>query len=167
MVQFPNEDISEPPISSEPEIPIESTHKIENPNQESPQPPNHIKENKPDQIQHPIEKSNLRFYVHQYLAKPVIGPPEPGHTTFTLTLQDQTVNGFYQPNTDTRSLKELAPIFTNKLKTFAQNIKNRDFKKDIKTLKTLPTTIKKGVSKINVDSIKNIPKKLRSMFSSD
>jgi len=166
-VELPNEPISEPEITPEPELPAETIQEIEKPQHEPPEPPEHIKENQPAPIQHPTDISKVRFYVHNYLAKPIIGLPEPGHTTFSLKLKDQNVTGFHQPKTDTRSLKELAPILTTKIKTLTKTIKDRDFKKDIKNLKNLPTILKKQVSKINIDAVKTLPKKIRSMFSSD
>ena len=167
IVQFPSENVSEPDITPEPEIPTEKIQKNKEPEESIPQPPDHIKENQPMPIQHPKDISKVHFYVHNYLAKPIIGPPKPGHTTFNLELQDQKVNGFHQPKTDTRSLKELGPILSTKIKTLTKSIKDRDFKKDLKNLKNLPTTLKKQVSKINLDSVKTVPKKIRSLFSSD
>ncbi|MBS3748649.1 MAG: hypothetical protein KGY65_01470 [Candidatus Thermoplasmatota archaeon] len=164
MVELPNKNISEPEITPEPEIPTETIQEIKKPQHE---PPEHIKENQPNPIKNHTDISKVRFYVHNYLAKPIIGPPEPGHTTFTLELKNQNITGFHQPKTDTRSLKELAPIITTKIKTLTKTIKDRDFKKDIKNLKNLPTILKKQVSKISIDAVKTLPKKIRLMFSSD
>ena len=91
----------------------------------------------------------------------------PGHTTFTLELSDNAVNGFYQMPKETRSLKELGPILLSQTKKVLKSIKERDFKKDVKNLKSLPKILKDKTSKINIESIKTLPKKIRGMFSSD
>ncbi|MDG6217917.1 MAG: hypothetical protein QCI00_00560 [Candidatus Thermoplasmatota archaeon] len=111
--------------------------------------------------------SSIQCYIHEHIARPLIGPPAPGHTTFTIQFNGKQITGFHHMPEKTRSLKELAPYFSTQLKKLVQLIKNRDFKKDAKQLKALPKNIKTLVSKINIDTIKTIPKKLRGIFSSD
>ncbi len=111
--------------------------------------------------------SSIQQYYHDHIAKPILGPPAPGHTTFTIQLDNQKITGFHHMPEETRSLKELAPLLSQQLKKQAKSLKERDFKKDVKQLKTLPKTIKKSISTINVDTFKNIPKKLRGLFSSE
>lgn len=111
--------------------------------------------------------SSIQSYIHDHIARPLIGPPSPGHTTFTIQVNGEQITGFHHMPEEIRSLKELSTSFSTQLKKLVKSIKNRDLKKDAKKLKTLPKTMKTLVSKINLDTIKTIPKKLRGVFSSD
>ena len=170
MVQFPSEDISEPQITPEPELPPDDLHSIKKQDEiqtNQPEKPEGMLQKQPKPLNPLQKKSNIQHYFHNHIAKPLIGPPAPGHTTFTIQLNDSNVTGFYQMPTDTRSLKELGPIAATKTKTIMKTIKERDFKKDIKNIKNLPKTLKKTGSNLKLDSLKTLPKKIRSIFSSD
>lgn len=170
MVQFPSEEISEPQISPEPEIPTEEFQSIKKQDEtqaKQPEKPEKIQQKQPTPLNPLQKKSSIQHYFHNRIAKPLIGPPAPGHTTFTIQLNDSNVTGFYQMPTDTRSLKELGPVALTKTKTLLKTIKERDFKKDVKNIKNLPKTLKKTVSNLKLDSLKTLPKKLRTLFSSD
>lgn len=170
MIQFPSEDLPQPELTPEPEISTIKNKTIEeldyNPSKK-PEIPEEIIEKKPEILKQ-LDKDNVFIdFIHEKIAKPLIGPPAPGHTTFSIELQENKVSGFYQLPSDTRSLKELGPFLLTKTEKIVKLIKERDFKKDIKNLKTLPSTIKKIPAKVNVDSLKQIPKKIRGLFSSD
>lgn len=170
MVQFPSEEISEPHIAPEPELPtdeIQSIKKQDETQAEQPEKPKRMQQKQPTPLNQLQKKSSLQQYVHNRIAKPLIGPPDPGHTTFTIQLSDSNVTGFYQMPTDTRSLKELGPVAATKTKTLLKTIKERDFKKDVKNIKNFPKTLKKTVSNLKIESLTTLPKKIRALFSSD
>jgi len=170
MIQFPSEDITDSQVTPEPELAskeIQSINKKDALQYEQINVPNEMEKNQPETFQQLKGVSALQYYFHNHIAKPFLEPPAPGHTTFTIQLEDQTLKGFHQSSKETRSLKELVPILSNKTKQLMKSLKNRDFKKDIKNIKNLPNTIKKTFSKINSNSAKTLPKKLRSLFSSD
>jgi hypothetical protein len=129
--------------------------------------PDQMAEKQPNHLDTRPSVSSIQNYYHEHIAKPILGPPAPGHTTFTLQLDNQKITGFHHMPKETRSLKELAPLLLTQLKKQAKSLKERDFKKDAKQLKTLPKTIKKSLKTINVDTFKSIPKKLRGLFSSE
>lgn len=173
MVQFPSQDIKEPHLTAEPELSSEKTELNEIPQTDSslkrskiPDKPKEIQEKEPEKIQ-TKRLSKFQYFFHDTIAKPLIGPPQSGNTTFTIELSDNTVSGFYQMPKETRSIKELGPMFITKTKKILKTIRERDIKKDIKNLKNLPAKLKKTPSKINIDAIKTIPKKIRTIFSSD
>ena len=170
MIQFPSEDLPETNLSPQPEIDSEAIQSIIQQGQlhaKMPVKPDEMIEKQPELIQEFKGRSAFRYYIHENIAKPLIGPPDPGHTTFTLELNNNFVNGFYQIPKETRSLKELGPEIISKTKKVLKSIKERDFKKDVKNLKSLPSILKNKTSKINFESIKALPKKIRGMFSSD
>lgn len=170
MLQFPSEDVPGLILTPQPELTPEDVQSIEPQDQlstQSPTLPEEMQQKQPEPLQQIKGLTGFRNYFHENIAKPLIGPPEPGHTTFTIQLSDNKVSGFYQIPSETRSLKELGPLMITRTKSLLKSIKERDFKKDIKHLKNLPSTLKKTSSKFNVDAIKNIPKKIRALFSSD
>lgn len=166
IVQFTGVDVPEPEITPEPEIPVDPIQTMDQ-NTEAPNLPEKIRQKQPELLQKIKGASQLQLYLHDHIAKPLIGPPSPGHTTFTIELKDQTITGFHQIPTETKSFKELGPMIAGKIKSLVKTLKDRDFKNDIKNLKTLPKTLKKQVTKINIDSFKTLPKKIRGFFSSD
>lgn len=170
MIQFPSEDLPDTILSPQPEINSEDIQSIIQQGQldaKTPRKPDEMIEKQPELIQELKEKSSFRYYIHETIAKPLIGPPAPGHTTFTVELSENMVNGFYKMPQETRSLKELGPEILSLTKKILKSIKQRDFKKDIKNLKSLPTLLKEKTSKLKLDSLKTLPKKIRGLFSSD
>jgi len=173
MVQFPSQDVHETEITAEPELTSEQKEpeiiaqkELSDAEPQIPSKPKEITDKQPKDLKI-TGLSTLQQYVHDNIAKTLIGPPEPGHTTFTIKLKENTVSGFYQIPTETKSLKELGPVLLTKTKELLKILKERDFKKDLKNLKNIPTVLKKTPSKINIDTIKNLPKKIRALFSSD
>ena len=170
MIQFPSEDLPDTILSPQPEIDSEDIQSIVQQgllDTRIPAKPDEMIEKQPELIQELKGKSGFRYYIHENIAKPLIGPPAPGNTTFTIELNDNIVNGFYLMPKETRSLKELGPEILSLTKKVLKSIKERDFKKDIKNLKSLPSILKDKTSKINLKSIKTLPKKIRGLFSSD
>lgn len=172
MVKFPSEDITESEqrqITPEPEITSNTTMKP--PEQSSPEPPSkpeYMQKKQPQALQNQrIQPSNIRIYFHNNIAKPLIGPPAPGNTTFTIALKNKNLTGFPQTHKETKSLKELVPLLSTKAKSLIKLAKKHNYKKDLKNLKHFPSTIKKSIAKIDSNSFKAIPKKFRSLFSSD
>ena len=166
IVQFNGVDVNEPEISADPEIPVGSIQTMDQ-NTQAPNLPEEISQKQPELLQKIKSRSQFQIYIHDRIAKPLIGPPSPGHTTFTIELKDQTITGFHHLPTDTKSFKELKPMIKGKLKSMVKTLKERNFKEDFKNLKTLPKTLKKQMTKINIDSFKTLPKKIRGLFSSD
>lgn len=170
MIKFQSEEIIESKVTPLPDIDSDVMESIDTQDRLTSIPPKTLKNRRIEQIK-PLHQRKkrlpLRLNFHNYIVRPLLAPPAPGHTTFTISLNKNKVSGFYQKPTQTRSLKELGPVFKKKSKTLLQTLKNRDFKKDITIFKKLPNTLKKIPSKLNIDSIKTIPKKIRVLFSSD
>lgn len=166
-ITLPDNEQVEPRITPETNPYIETLMTSDQQKIPSPSMPDPLAEKQPKPRHALPGLSSIQSYIHEHIARPLIGPPPPGHTTFTIQFNGEHITGFHHMSEKTHSLKELAPYFSTRLKKLVQSIKNRDFKKDAKQLKALPKTIKTLVSKINLDAIKTIPKKLRGVFSSD
>lgn len=116
----------------------------------------------------PIKKISYQF--QDKLFSPILQTPDVGNTTFTLQINKGNLIGFHKP-VETKELKELIPLIkqsipkaTTSIKNTLKQIKENGIKNE---LKSIPTKIKTPLKKLNIETIKKIPTKLRNMLSSD
>jgi len=173
------------------DIPIEQPEIFDEEKPLEPEPPQFVEQSKqidPNEIPKEINDrmpqkefkaiSSLHTIIHNKLLYPVLKTPEVGHTTFTLQINENKLEGFYLQPKETKDIKDIISDIKSRIHGVKEKISNlpsmlkgkiKEIKeKGIKNeLKNLPNKIITPIKNIKIDTIKNIPKQIRNLLSSD
>jgi hypothetical protein len=138
--------------------------------------PPEIEERIPQKNFTPIHKVQTVF--NDKLIYPLFKTPEVGHTTFTLQIQDNSLQGFYKQPDHIKTIDDVKQDITSRIPTIKEKLSNTPSmvkqkiqqikEKGLKNeLKNLPNKIITPIKNINVDKIKTLPNKIKTLISSD